>query len=88
MINVDGVIYGNFRCDVTGVDLNRRWKLPSKFFHPHLVEITQKIINYNKKRKIELFIDLHGHSKKYNIFCYSCKHNSFTCRILPYLIEK
>ena len=26
MINVDGVIYGNFRCDVTGVDLNRRWK--------------------------------------------------------------
>jgi cytosolic carboxypeptidase protein 2/3 len=26
MVNVDGVIYGNFRCDVTGVDLNRRWK--------------------------------------------------------------
>ena len=26
MVNVDGVIYGNFRCDVTGVDLNRRWR--------------------------------------------------------------
>jgi cytosolic carboxypeptidase protein 2/3 len=26
MINVDGVIYGNFRCDATGVDLNRRWR--------------------------------------------------------------
>lgn len=26
MINVDGVVYGNFRCDVTGVDLNRRWR--------------------------------------------------------------
>jgi murein tripeptide amidase MpaA len=26
MVNVDGVIYGNFRCDITGFDLNRRWK--------------------------------------------------------------
>jgi cytosolic carboxypeptidase protein 2/3 len=26
MVNVDGVIYGNFRCDVSGVDLNRRWR--------------------------------------------------------------
>ena len=23
MINIDGVIYGNFRCDITGFDLNR-----------------------------------------------------------------
>ena len=88
MINIDGVIYGNFRCDVTGVDLNRRWKYPSKIFHPHLVQIKQKIISYHKKWKVQLCIDLHGHSKKYNIFCYSCKHNSYTCRILPYLIEK
>ena len=88
MINVDGVIYGNFRCDVTGVDLNRRWKFPSKFFHHHLFQIKQKLINYKKKWKIELCIDLHGHSKKYNIFCYACKHNSYTCRILPFLIEK
>lgn len=36
MINVDGVIYGNFRCDVTGVDLNRRWREPSKIFHPQV----------------------------------------------------
>lgn len=28
MVNVDGVIYGNFRCDLIGFDLNRCWKAP------------------------------------------------------------
>lgn len=87
MVNVDGVIYGNFRCDVTGVDLNRRWKEPSKIFHPQIYEVKKKIQNYTKRTKIEACFDFHGHSKKYNIFCYSCKHNSYTCRILPYLIS-
>lgn len=26
MVNVDGVIHGNNRCSLLGVDLNRRWK--------------------------------------------------------------
>jgi len=25
MINVDGVIYGNYRCSLSGIDLNRVW---------------------------------------------------------------
>lgn len=36
MINVDGVIYGNFRCDITGLDLNRRWKDTSRLMHPQV----------------------------------------------------
>jgi murein tripeptide amidase MpaA len=28
MINVDGVIYGNYRCSLSGVDLNRTYKHP------------------------------------------------------------
>ena len=36
MINVDGVIYGNFRCDITGFDMNRRWKDTSKLMHPQI----------------------------------------------------
>jgi cytosolic carboxypeptidase protein 2/3 len=39
MINVDGVIYGNFRCDLSGMDLNRCWKYPNKLIHPHLSAI-------------------------------------------------
>jgi murein tripeptide amidase MpaA len=26
MINVDGVMYGNYRCSLSGIDLNRTWK--------------------------------------------------------------
>ena len=29
MVNVDGVIHGNNRCSLAGVDSNRRWKNPS-----------------------------------------------------------
>jgi len=41
MINVDGVIYGNFRCDLSGMDLNRNWKNPNKLIHPHLSSIQE-----------------------------------------------
>lgn len=88
MINVDGVIYGNFRCDITGVDLNRRWKETSKVFYPQIYHIKKKITEYHKRYKIDLCYDLHGHSKDYNIFCYSCKSNIYSCRILPLIISK
>ena len=52
MINVDGVIYGNFRCDITGVDLNRRWKDPSRIFHPQIYQIKKKIAEYQRKYKV------------------------------------
>ena len=34
MINPDGVIYGNFRCNLAGSDINRRWTNPNKILHP------------------------------------------------------
>jgi murein tripeptide amidase MpaA len=34
MINVDGVIYGNFRTNIVGSDLNRQWIEPNKWLHP------------------------------------------------------
>jgi len=30
MMNPDGVIHGNYRCNLQGVDLNRQWMNPSK----------------------------------------------------------
>lgn len=73
MINVDGVIYGNFRCDITGVDLNRRWKSPSSLLNSQVFEIKKAIKEASMNYKIVCCYDLHGHSKDYNIFCYSCK---------------
>ncbi len=34
MLNPDGVIYGNYRCSLVGVDLNRKWLNPNKYLHP------------------------------------------------------
>lgn len=34
MLNPDGVIYGNYRCSLLGVDLNRKWISPNRFLHP------------------------------------------------------
>lgn len=39
MVNVDGVIYGNFRCDLIGFDLNRCWKTPISELHPQVSAI-------------------------------------------------
>ena len=35
-----------------------------------------------------MFLDLHGHSKKYNTFCYSCKEDPYSCRVLPLILSK
>lgn len=45
MLNPDGVIYGNYRSSILGVDLNRRWKNPSKYLHP-TIYYTKSYIKY------------------------------------------
>lgn len=40
MLNVDGVVYGNSRCDITGTDINRKWtRAPNHFLYPILSSI-------------------------------------------------
>ena len=34
MLNIDGVIIGNYRCNLSGADLNRQYIDPSKKLHP------------------------------------------------------
>ena len=89
MINVDGVISGNFRCDLSGMDLNRNWKTPSSLLHPQIFSIKNELTNlFNQGYKVETCLDLHGHSKEYNVFCYSCKIDNIECRILPYIFSE
>lgn len=51
MLNPDGVIHGNYRSSVLGVDLNRRWKKPSKYLHPTIYYTKQIIKYFNEKAK-------------------------------------
>jgi murein tripeptide amidase MpaA len=44
MVNVDGVIHGNSRCDVTGVDLNRQWPSPSKQLLPVVRNLKKQLV--------------------------------------------
>ena len=64
MINPDGVIYGNYRCSLLGVDLNRRWNNPSKILHPTIYNCKQLVKMLDIERGVSLFIDNHGHSRK------------------------
>lgn len=36
MINPDGVVIGNSRCSIAGLDLNRRWSDPNPIMHPEI----------------------------------------------------
>lgn len=96
MLNPEGVICGNFRSTLTGTDLNRRWDQPNKQLHSQiyfLKNLLKKIISEDKK--ILVFCDLHGHSRKLNSFIYGCNrvaHGSFCSwtkvRLLPRILAR
>ena len=90
MLNPDGVINGNYRCSLCGSDLNRRYKAPSKILHPVVYAVKRLVKNFSKEREIALFCDLHGHSRRKNIFMYG---NNYTekpeaTRMFPYILSK
>lgn len=50
MLNPDGVINGNYRCSLAGVDLNRRWKGTSKTLHPTIFHTKRLIKTFASER--------------------------------------
>ena len=91
MLNPDGVIIGNTRCSLAGVDLNRQWLEPSRKHHPTVYYIKQHIKKLQEERDMFLYCDLHGHSRKKNVFQYGCSgkiNDRLKERIFPALMEK
>ena len=90
MLNPDGVVNGNYRCSLAGCDLNRRWKFPNKILHPTIYATKKLIKTIQAERQVVLFCDMHGHSRKQNVFIYGCdsKQEPEKCRILPYILSK
>lgn len=72
MLNPDGVIFGNNRCSLAGVDLNRQWRNPIKQAHPTIFHLKSFMSMQRRIRDVTMYIDLHGHSRKYNVFMYGC----------------
>ena len=90
MLNPDGVINGNYRCSLAGQDLNRRWKVPSKILHPVNWHVKKMVREFNRERDIALVCDLHGHSRRKNIFMYGnvFEHRPHATRVFPYIMSK
>lgn len=91
MMNPDGVILGNTRCSLSGMDLNRQWQDPQKEVNPILYHTKELIKQTSKERELVIFCDFHGHSRKKNIFMYgnSAKNDTkYRERIFPFMLEK
>lgn len=90
ILNPDGVINGNYRCSLSGQDLNRRWKNPSRVLHPVVFAVKKMMRIFAKERQICLYCDLHGHSRRKNIFMYgnSIKETPHSTRVFPYIMSK
>lgn len=73
MLNPDGVINGNYRCSLAGVDLNRVWLDPSRKLHPTIYHTKVMMRRLMEDRAVLLFADFHGHSRKQNVFMYGCE---------------
>jgi hypothetical protein len=72
MLNPDGVIYGNYRCSLIGVDLNRRWQNPNKHLHPTIYYAKRLFQMFSEQHEVVMYCDMHGHSMKKNVFMYAC----------------
>ncbi|XP_019354333.1 cytosolic carboxypeptidase 2 isoform X8 [Alligator mississippiensis] len=93
MLNPDGVIVGNYRCSLAGRDLNRNYKTILKESFPCIWHTRAMIKRVLEKREILLYCDLHGHSRKNNVFMYGCNNKGPTAqqlheRIFPLMLSK
>lgn len=78
MLNIDGVINGNYRCNLAGFDLNRQYINPTKQQHPTIYNLKNvKIINSLSKNL---------KTKRISLFCVICMaihaKKTFLCVIL------
>ncbi|KAL4478961.1 hypothetical protein ABPG72_019398 [Tetrahymena utriculariae] len=95
IMNPDGVVVGNSRCNLSGSDLNRKWDNPDPVLHPEVFEVKKEIKKSHLNREVAIFCDLHGHSMKKHAFFYGCNKTSdggastwTQVRLIPRILSK
>jgi hypothetical protein len=64
----DGVIAGNYRCSLAGLDLNRVYQAPDARLQPVIYAFKEMVRAFSRAREVVLSCDLHGHSRRHGIF--------------------
>jgi len=72
MLNPDGVVVGNYRCSLAGLDLNREYREPG-VPSPTIKAFKDLVRGLMREREVVLLCDLHGHSRKHGVFAYGCE---------------
>jgi murein tripeptide amidase MpaA len=93
MLNPDGVVAGNYRTSLFGKDLNRTFNQSRRFAFPEVYQLLRlgEDLKKRHKNKFCLYLDLHGHSIKKNVFMYGPDYalqdsNYEVCRELPKIL--
>lgn len=86
IVNVDGVTLGNYRTNLSGNDLNRKWDSPSRDLHPEIFYIKQRI--QQDRKHVRMFLDLHAHSRKMNSFFYGGESEDGQLHLFPFVCSK
>lgn len=92
MLNIDGVVVGNTRSNIGGLDLNRQYR-DAEGECPEIKILTNEVIQTSQARKVCMFLDIHGHSQNKNCFIFGCNNNDDTDkimleRIFPLILHK
>lgn len=88
MLNPDGVIVGNYRTNLAARDLNRTYKDPKKESFPTVWHMKNMLEAFKKDHQVIIYCDLHGHSRKPNVFMYGCTADPKMASMSDFLEER
>lgn len=86
-------LYRTNRSSLAGCDLNRRYLNPSPDLHPVVCAVKELLRETHRHRGVLFYVDIHGHSRKKNIFLYGCDQDTrfvdekIFPRILPQMLS-
>lgn len=90
IMNVDGVIAGNYRTSLAGLDINRMFgENANKRLNPESTLLKELAL---KEKKIAFYFDVHGHSSKKSVFMYGPRfplhsEHYLKIRLIPKLVQ-
>ncbi|XP_046716172.1 cytosolic carboxypeptidase 2 isoform X2 [Silurus meridionalis] len=92
MLNPDGVVVGNYRCSLAGRDMNRSYHTLFKDSFPCVWYTRNMVKRLLAERRVVLYCDFHGHSRKNNVFMYGCTNRKnkprLQERVFPLMMSK